>query len=745
MLTLLVLYMLSLCTVRPVVAAPGDLDPSFGAGGTVTTAFLGSDIAQALVVQADGKLVAAGKGRGRGFLLTRYTPDGSLDPSFGTGGRVTTDFEPTGFNDFNIAYALVVQADGKLVAAGGGEREFALVRYTPDGSLDLSFGTGGKVTTDFGGLLTQAYALVVQADGKLVAAGGGHGAKFNLARYTPDGSLDPSFGTGGKVTTDFNDVDIATALAVQADGKLVAAGLTGAKFALARYTPDGSLDPSFGTGGKVTTDFGSLDEASALVVQADSKLVAAGRTGAKFALARYTPDGSLDPSFGTGGRVTTDFGTSLDQSNALVVQADGKLVAAGRTDANFALARYFLDGSLDPSFGTGGKVTTDFGGGPQEARALVVQADGKLVAAGFVGGRFALARYISSDTVTSKGVIIVNNDEWTLSDEGGFTHTPDDARQFALNAASYFTGGTQGSFLVYSAKFPQNSGLVGDQLKNTMEVIGGHKWKKIEETTDFTLEDLLQYDGIFLTGVSTVHPDYPAPPKPHPQVLIDYLRAGKNIYLAGGSASGHPQKEADLWNPLLSKCGLTFEPVHNDIDQIVPINSGHPLFNGVQNLLQKNGNSINKLNPSNPNAAILVKYQGEGLYAICSFDKLELVNNRFSGTPDRSTFTFDPTQVPDGPGGTFTFSVDFCNTEPMGGAILTELRSVTQQTSGSFVAFLNRDSGPPGKGSVILFPKTGGYADALLMPGECVRVDYEIGLLQRSSFRFFVDIFGMEQ
>ena len=253
-----------------------------------------------------------------------HTYDGALDRSFGTGGTVTTDFA----GNFDSANALVVQAGGKLVAAGeagvpdgSGATDFGLARYHRDGALDRSFGTGGTVTTDFFGDGERVTALVEQPGGKVVAAGaaftgGGANPDFALARYHRDGTLDVSFGTGGKVTTDFGAHDVANALVVQADGKLVVAGFTFVEpslssFALARYHADGSLDRSFGTGGRVTTVFTGTDVATALLVQADGRLVAAGdsetATNRDFALARYNPDGTLDTRFGVGGKVTTDF------------------------------------------------------------------------------------------------------------------------------------------------------------------------------------------------------------------------------------------------------------------------------------------------------------------------------------------------------------------------------------------------------------------------------------------------------
>jgi uncharacterized delta-60 repeat protein len=195
--------------------------------------------------------VAAGLALSLALPLGAQAASGDLDATFGTGGKVTTDFA----GDRDEAHGVVVQADGKLVAAGGAKtsrsQDFALARYNPNGTLDTTFGTGGKVTTDFAGNDDQAFAVVLQSDGKIVAAGqastGYRGGDFALARYNPNGSLDTTFGTGGKVTTDFaGDTDEAHGLVLQPDGKLVAAGQAstgyrGSEFALARYNPNGRL------------------------------------------------------------------------------------------------------------------------------------------------------------------------------------------------------------------------------------------------------------------------------------------------------------------------------------------------------------------------------------------------------------------------------------------------------------------------------------------------------------------------
>ncbi|HWX41720.1 MAG TPA: delta-60 repeat domain-containing protein [Blastocatellia bacterium] len=416
----------------PVRAATGDLDPSFGSGGKVVTTLAGFDKIHALAVQNDGKIIAAGAS-GDKFAVARYNANGSLDSGFGDNGTLTTGFfDMAGFEQIN---ALLLQPDGKIVAAGYTALpqigfDFALVRYNSDGTADKSFGSLGKVTTDFFGFSfdeAAAYALAIQSDGKIIAAGGTSSPlfqlnqEFGLARYNEDGTLDLSFGNGGKVATSFfNNSDYnegALAVVIQPDGKILAAGGAFEDFGVARFNSDGSLDTSFGDGGKVITRFSSdgttIDQALAISLQADGRIVAAGRSTISvghevLAVARYNSDGSLDTGFGSGGKLTADFfptGTGLlgDGLNSVVFQADGKIVAGGLsnpiTTSDFGLARYNSDGTLDSTFGSGGKVTTDFGvsrfGGLRAAiYTLALQADGKVIAAGEDGsGDFALARY----------------------------------------------------------------------------------------------------------------------------------------------------------------------------------------------------------------------------------------------------------------------------------------------------------------------------------------------------------------
>jgi uncharacterized delta-60 repeat protein len=416
-LTLVGVVALVLAMANPAAAPPGDLDTTFDGDGKVTTDFASNtDSADAVAIQGDGKIVTAGFAFVSGtedFALTRYNTDGSLDTTFDGDGKVTTDFGGT-----DQAHGVAIQADGKIVAVGStrlsGPNDFALARYNSDGSLDTSFDGDGRVTGSFA--IGVANAVVIQADGRIVAAGlavvSGN-TDFALARYNTDGSLDTAFDGDGRVNTDFaGSTDDAHGVAIQADGKIVATGYTVSgtyEFALARYNTDGSLDTSFDGDGKVTTDFaGGVDQAfGGVAIQADGKIVAAGCLACfsgtpDFALARYNTDGSLDTTFDGDGKVTTDFAAAPDIAYGVVIQANGKIVVAGEAVVSgifdFALARYNTDGSLDTTFSGDGKVTTDFTGSEDRARAVVIQANGRIVAAGFArvsgtGADFALARY----------------------------------------------------------------------------------------------------------------------------------------------------------------------------------------------------------------------------------------------------------------------------------------------------------------------------------------------------------------
>ncbi|TMH42196.1 MAG: hypothetical protein E6H56_05780 [Betaproteobacteria bacterium] len=408
---------------------PGTPDTGFGTQGVVMTDVNASqdDIAFAVVLQPDGKIIAVGSSftAPASIMVIRYNANGTLDSTFGSNGITVTSLPSVDAS----AFAATLDSSGKLLVAGrssasSGATGFLLLRYhtnsnlitgTP-GTLDAGFGTGGIVTTGIpSGVLNGANAVVLSGTNILVAGHSKIGGKFviALAQYTSSGVLDTTTGFGGGtgiVTTQIGagDADVA-ALAVQPlDGKIVAAGLAGNAVtnvwdvALLRYNTDGTLDLPFGgtNTGMVITDIGSSSNyANAVALQADGKIVVAGNAFANpsantsdIAVLRYNADGSLDTAgFGSpNGYVTTSVG-AFDNGYAVAVQpSDGKIVVAGNADAGvgdrLALLRYNADGGLDSGFGTGGIVTRAASGPSIIAGAFGVAlqpSDGAIVVVGY--------------------------------------------------------------------------------------------------------------------------------------------------------------------------------------------------------------------------------------------------------------------------------------------------------------------------------------------------------------------------
>jgi uncharacterized delta-60 repeat protein len=406
-------------------AADGDLDTSFSGDGKVTTDYISThDEARAVAVQPDGRIVVVGttliSGTNYNFAVARYHGDGAPDTTFSGDGKLTTDF----YGGDDGAYGVAIQPDGKIVVVGAFQTDyygFAYARYNPDGSLDTSFGynNNGKRVQTFGYDLAVAYGVTIQPDGKIVAAGYARQStnfNFALGRLNADGTNDTSIGQNGERTTDiFGGHDEVRAVSMHA-GRILVAGaaqVSGANydFALVRYNPNGSLDTAFGGDGKVNTDFlGGDDGAYSMAVQPDGKIVAAGgfgtlSTGYDFGLVRYLANGDLDAGFGSGGLANFTFlgGTAEEVANGVALQADGKIVVAGYAPGagrDFALARLHPNGSLDTSFSGDGKLTTNFAGADDAVGGVAVQPDGRIVAAGYTymgatGSDMAVARYLS--------------------------------------------------------------------------------------------------------------------------------------------------------------------------------------------------------------------------------------------------------------------------------------------------------------------------------------------------------------
>jgi uncharacterized delta-60 repeat protein len=369
------------------------------------------------------------------------TTTANLDPAFGTGGIVRTDFA----GNIDQANAVAIQPNGQIVAAGSSfsnsktVEDFIVARYNANGSLDKRFGKNGKITTDFFRNVDSISAIAIQPDGRIVVAGfaqlGGNGGTprvFALARYSSDGSPDTSFGNGGALTTSFGgNFAAASALMLQPDGKIVVAGTvdfnpdvpgSGLDFALARYNSSGTLDGSFGKGGKVVFDFfGSFDQANGAVLQPDGKIIVVGSASYDsanrdigFALARFNTDGGIDFGFGTGGKQISDFFGAGAKANGVVLQPDGKFVVAGTASDNatrpvatdIALARYNSDGSLDSAFGIGGQTAIPFpDSATEQGNAVALLPDGKIIVAGTAFKTFAtppdfaLVRYNSDGSL----------------------------------------------------------------------------------------------------------------------------------------------------------------------------------------------------------------------------------------------------------------------------------------------------------------------------------------------------------
>jgi uncharacterized delta-60 repeat protein len=392
----------------------GILDPSFDFDGIASTDINSSeDVARSVVVQADGKIIAAGYTTDslNHFCLVRYHTDGAVDSSFGINGIVITRFPPAG----SIIYGLALQSNGKIVAGGSATAGFALARYHTDGSLDSSFGNSGTVMTSIQGYPAVAKAIAIQPDGKVVLGGFANnylidGSAFVVIRYNADGSLDPTFGNGGIAITDIipgsglSAVDQIHALTLQTDGKIVAVGFAANNIALVRYNPDGSLDQSFGSGGIFANSIQGVVEGVA--IRNDGKIVAAGFQAngySDFMLVRFDSSGNPDNSFGTGGVVISPLGPKQDGASALLLQPDQKMLVGGvifKDSMNqFVLARYNTNGNLDPTFGTNGFVTVQADSASSALTSMAFQPDGRILAAGYGyrngSSNFTLARFTS--------------------------------------------------------------------------------------------------------------------------------------------------------------------------------------------------------------------------------------------------------------------------------------------------------------------------------------------------------------
>lgn len=400
---------------------PGTLDSTFGSGGKVITpAGSGTYSANAVAVQADGKTLIVGGCSGAllfAFCAFRYNLDGTPDTSFGTAGKARTSVSSVS----SVANAVAIQSDGKIVlagnCAGSSNDEFCALRYNADGTLDTAFGTSGTVVTPMGTGTDIANAVALQPDGKIVLAGSCAGASdtdFCALRYQTNGTLDSTFGTNGIVITSLGQKDVARAISMQSDGKIVLAGnctlMNGFAnwFCALRYNANGTLDAGFVTG--FISDYSmatsNVGDPVSVDLQPDGKLVVAyycsqSTNPAGFCVQRIHSNGTVDSTFGTSGKVVALVGTGSAIATAIALQPDGKVLVAGYCTASnppdFCALRLHSDGALDANFGTVGKVNTPIGTLDDKVRSMAVQTDGKIVLAGNCtnasGDDFCAARY----------------------------------------------------------------------------------------------------------------------------------------------------------------------------------------------------------------------------------------------------------------------------------------------------------------------------------------------------------------
>lgn len=425
----------------------GSFDTSFDVDGTVLTALPdGNARAVDVAIQADGKILVAAQRTPS--AVVRYNSDGSLDTTFGAGGLAD------GFSQALIK-SIALDASGRIVVAGtgsgGGGQDFVVGRYLPDGSADTSFGQDhdGDGTADgwrrvniatvtltgpFGSIQVvdtrdTLAGVAIDSAGRIVlggwavpfdGSGGGSGATidysdFAIARLTPEGALDTTFGDNGTVMADFQFNDWTHAVTVDAADRVLLAGGVRAQFddtdfAVARFNADGSVDSGFGNGGLAIADItGSYDMAVAIALDDDGRIVVGGDTSAEvfgIGLARFDGDGALDPTFGQGGMVASEVGPESWLTD-LAIDQHGRIVAVGGTtadslDYDAAVLRYTAHGALDISFGSLGVATTDFDADDDGFNAVAIDAEGRVLAAGYTGWgdypnyRIALARYESN-------------------------------------------------------------------------------------------------------------------------------------------------------------------------------------------------------------------------------------------------------------------------------------------------------------------------------------------------------------
>ena len=384
-------------------ASSGSLDPTFGAGGKVQTNVDPNQV-ENLALQRDGKIVVVAaladfKIAPTVFGVLRYLPNGALDPGFGSGGVVRTAFTI----GFHSPHSVAIQPDGKLVVAGSASipsssiDEIAVARYNTNGSLDPTFGSGGKVTTVLLGFRDVANVVLLQPNGKILIGGSALacfgracGDNTALVRYNANGSLDGTFGSGGHVVA--RSIGSVDALALEQDGSILALDRNGiGTNPVARFSAQGAPMPVALVG-----KLAPIGNTGPATFQSDGKIVLGGgakglcKTGLRVQVSRWTLNDSPDPSFSSPAFFYANGACNAqDLVQGVTIASNGQIVVGGIAALPnfliaFGVARVNSGGSLDQSLGNGGRVTTMFNGRADQVTAVAVQPDGKIVAVGLI-------------------------------------------------------------------------------------------------------------------------------------------------------------------------------------------------------------------------------------------------------------------------------------------------------------------------------------------------------------------------
>ena len=409
-------------------ASDGSLDGSFAGDGSVSTQVRNNrDAAFDMAMQADGKIVVVGtsySGTDNDFAIVRYNSDGSLDNSFSGDGKAVIYL--TAGND--VAYAVALQSDHKIVVSGFAIDQVATIRLDQNGDLDATFGSNGIKQVSLGSA-SDSYDVVIQNDGKIVVIGFQMSSNYDFTaiRYLSNGSLDINYGNGGVVAIDFGSSSDDQAFGASLDslGRIVAVGSTklpsgSNRIGLVRILDNGSLDPSFGIGGRVVTSVFSGEEVGEdVVIQPDGRIVVVGfavnGNGIRsFVALRYLTDGNPDGSFGVDGYSVISFGSGSDQARSVVLQKDGRIVLGGRSNNGVrdmaALVRLTSGGVLDPTFDSDGRFQFDIDSRGSSPYSIALQKDSRIVVSGIVGDLaaashesfdFGVARVLASSSVSS--------------------------------------------------------------------------------------------------------------------------------------------------------------------------------------------------------------------------------------------------------------------------------------------------------------------------------------------------------